>query len=189
MRWTFSQESLPCQGETANGDAVVVRRDGDHVLLAVVDAIGHGPAAAEVASEARRHLEGAALDASVREIFAGLHERLGGTRGAAATVCMVHGPDIEGAGVGNVEVSTTLSALSCVLTPGILGVRMSGLRVFSGKLATDVRIILHSDGISRRFELSSLRALPATAACRAIMEGHRRPHDDASVLVADAETR
>lgn len=189
MRWSFSHESRSCEGETANGDAIVVRRDGDRVLFAVVDAIGHGPVAAEVANEARRHLEEVSIDVSVGDVVAGLHEHLRGTRGAAATVCVVRGNEIEGAGVGNVEVSATLSALSCVLTPGILGVRMSRLRVFSASVATDTRIIVHSDGISRRFDLSPLRALPAAAACRAIMEDHRKPHDDATVLVADAETR
>ena len=117
MKWSFSHESVPCQGETANGDAVVVRHEGDRVLLAVVDGLGHGPGAADIAAEARRYLQELPFGPSVRAVFDGLHERLRGTRGAAATVCLVRGAHVEGAGVGNVEVSTNASALSCALAP------------------------------------------------------------------------
>ena len=41
--------SQPKPGEKANGDAVLVRRDGDALMLAVVDGLGHGPIAAEAA--------------------------------------------------------------------------------------------------------------------------------------------
>ena len=48
----------PCLGETANGDAWQVDwRDGA-CRIAVIDALGHGPGAAEVADQARLALQG-----------------------------------------------------------------------------------------------------------------------------------
>ena len=51
--------SRPREGESVNGDAVIVRRHGDAVLVAVVDALGHGPKAAEVAEASTEWLAAA----------------------------------------------------------------------------------------------------------------------------------
>ena len=41
----------PCDGETLSGDAVVVHADDDGVFVAVIDALGHGPDAHELAMQ------------------------------------------------------------------------------------------------------------------------------------------
>jgi phosphoserine phosphatase RsbX len=64
---------------------------------------------------------------------------------------------------------------------------MTRLRLFHADLAPGDRLVLFSDGISSRFDEEVGRSAPALATCRAIMERHRRPHDDATVLVTDIE--
>lgn len=43
---TIAHRSLPKEGERANGDAAVLRQDGERTLLAVIDGLGHGELAA-----------------------------------------------------------------------------------------------------------------------------------------------
>lgn len=179
--------SLPCEGEVANGDAIVVREEGAAGLLAIIDALGHGPDAAKVAAMAVHSLQAVAVTCNVLGIIQRLHEALRGTRGAAALVC-VYAPDrIDACSIGNVEMRCARGRFSTVFTPGILGGHMRRPRVFGGPIQRPERVVIYSDGISARFGLDGLRGLTPAQACHAIIDHHRRPHDDASVLVADLE--
>jgi negative regulator of sigma-B (phosphoserine phosphatase) len=185
MKLTTSHASLPKQGEIMSGDAVVLRSDGGRWLLAVVDALGHGPGAAEVAGKACQHLEKVPLSHGVREIVTGLHSHLRNTRGAAAMVCMLHGGSIEGCGVGNVELRVHGDDVPVILSPGVLGGSVRQFRVFRGQLHALTRMVIFSDGISSRFSLERMRQLTAADACKRIVSEHAHAHDDATVLVAD----
>jgi negative regulator of sigma-B (phosphoserine phosphatase) len=175
-------------GEGACGDIAVVRTDGARTLLAVIDALGHGKNAEEVAIAARDWLVGAALDAGVEELVRGLHGELRGTRGACGLVCIVDETSIEGCSVGNVEMRWSKSRPAFVLTPGVLGHRIERPRIFRMQPSSAERVVLFTDGISARFDLRQLGSLSTAEACRAIFTHHRRPHDDATVLVADFES-
>jgi phosphoserine phosphatase RsbX len=180
--------SKPADGEHASGDAVVVRRDPGATLVAVIDVLGHGPAAGEVAARAVKFLEGAALT-SATMLMRGLHDELRGTRGAAATICVLRGLHLDACGVGNVETRVQGSSVAVIPTPGIVGSRLGLLRAASGKLAAGDRLVCWSDGISTRLELAAVRHLAPPDACARIMTEHRRKHDDASVVVADVGDR
>jgi len=174
----------PAQGEVVSGDAVLVRREPAAVLVAMIDVLGHGSEAAKVASLAVKHLETAPLGRAAA-LMLGLHEALRGTRGAAATLCVIRNGRIDGCGVGNVEVPVQGSALPILLTPGIIGHRLHRLREFDGRLVAGDRLICFSDGISSQVQLGDLRELSPRDACGVVMQRHRRKHDDASVLIAD----
>jgi negative regulator of sigma-B (phosphoserine phosphatase) len=49
------------------------------------------------------------------------------------------------------------------------------------------RLVVFTDGISSRFTTGTWREGPRDQLCRSIMAGYRRPHDDATVVVADLE--
>ncbi len=179
--------SKPADGEIACGDAVVVRRDGDATMVAVIDVLGHGPEAGRVARLASRFLDTAPLATRTRarELVEGLHEALRGTRGAAVAICVLRGHQLDACGVGNVETRVLGSRVPVISTPGIVGARVGLLRESTGRLASGDRLVCWSDGISSRVELDALRRLAPSDACAHIMNQHRRRHDDASVLVAD----
>jgi negative regulator of sigma-B (phosphoserine phosphatase) len=177
--------SVPKAGETENGDLAVVRSEDGRTLLAVVDALGHGRHAAEVATAAAKYLEAAPLARGALHVMEGLHERLRATRGAAGMICIVSANKVEGCGVGNVEMRCEHSRLPIVLTPGIVGGRLRNPRAFGGELRTHDRLVIFTDGVSSRFSLRDVRGLSPDDACRAILERGRRIHDDATVLVAD----
>lgn len=176
----------PRVGELACGDGALVRSEGERTLLALVDALGHGPLAAEVTSIALACLARVALDGGPIAVQSELNDALRGTRGAAAMVCVLQGERLAGCGVGNVELRTDPRSVPVVLSPGILGASVRAFRCFEGRVPSGSRVLLFSDGISgTRLRLDELRALDAEAACRAILHRFAYPHDDASVLVAD----
>ena len=181
--------SVPRVGEIANGDAVVVRHFDGGALVAVIDALGHGPKAADVADLAASMLAAVPLDAGSRGvlgIFDLVHDALRGSRGAAAMICVVEQDRIEGCGVGNVELRCAGVSLPVVLSPGILGVGKVRMRPFAGRLNPGCRLYMFSDGISRRAPFTELARLSGDEACRELLDRYRRNHDDASVLVLSA---
>jgi len=195
MKLKVSEATRPKVGEQVSGDAALARAGDGEWLLAVVDALGHGPVAAEVARAAVDYLQKAEIATDVRTLVTGLHAALRDTRGAAAMVCRLSARQahmqLEGCGVGNVELRTTgiASAVPVVLSPGILGGTVRQFRVFRGELGLQSRLAIFSDGISGRFTLDSLRQLTPAQACARLMSENGRAHDDATVVIADCENR
>jgi phosphoserine phosphatase RsbX len=181
--WTIR----PRSGENVSGDAVVARLDGDRAILAVVDALGHGPSAAETAALAVAHLEAVAFDADIRSIVEGLHLALRGSRGAAAMVCRFDADRIAGCGVGNVELRSAGASVSSVLSPGVLGLQVRKFQTFEGVAARGARFVLFSDGLSSHLAAGDFRTLGSAGASEALLGKYGRDYDDAAVLVADVE--
>lgn len=187
MKLSHSHICVPKIGEDVNGDAVVIRQDGPVTLIAVVDALGHGPGAALAAQVAVEELNVVALDKNVQWVIERVHEKLHGTRGAAAMVCLYNGQKIQGCSVGNVEMRSRGTRVPVMLTPGILGARVRSYRIFESPLAPHDRLVIFSDGISSHLSIDEMHRLSPREACQAIMDRYRRNHDDATVLVADVE--
>jgi negative regulator of sigma-B (phosphoserine phosphatase) len=186
MKLEYACQVLAREGESCCGDAVLAQVSPQGALFAVIDALGHGPTAARVAERARaallRQPDGAAAEA----VFTALNAELHGTRGAAATLFSLRGLHAEFIGAGNVLCRTYGGPMPFVPRPGIVG----GLRRIHHALPVDLqagqRLVIHSDGVSSRFDLRQVAALPPQEACAWIMRHQRHPHDDASVLIVDA---
>jgi anti-sigma regulatory factor (Ser/Thr protein kinase) len=177
----------PITGETECGDAyAAVDRDG--VLTGMLcDGLGHGPLAATAATEAVHAL----LDAPQGEPAAAVaraHGRMGHTRGGALGVVQVTGRLVRFCGLGNITAviladGTRQSMLS---VPGIAGHQARAIRQFEYDAPPGAVIILHSDGLSHRWDPAALPGLSArdplvvAAALLAEAGTHR---DDAGVLV------
>lgn len=182
---TIAYKTQPCRGQTENGDAVVVRREGDFTLLSVVDALGHGPAAARAANAAVECLDAITIDSPLPAIIERLDTSLRGTRGAAAMVCRIRDREIEGCGVGNVELRTQGIGIPVLLTPGILGMGVRRPKFFASQIAPRARLLMFSDGIASAASFIDLRHLEVKDACETIFGQHARAHDDATLLIAD----
>ncbi len=188
MKLAIAHQVTRAAGEISSGDAALIRDEPGVTLIALVDVLGHGHEAAQVAQQALRHLAEVAIGTAVGTavgIMTSLHDALRGTRGAAAALCLVRGGRLDGCAVGNVEVRVLGSSLPVVLTPGIVGHRMHRLRDFTGTLATGDRVICFSDGILSQTPFAELRTLAPGETCTAVMTHHRRSYDDASVVVID----
>ncbi|AGP37024.1 phosphoserine phosphatase [Sorangium cellulosum] len=187
MKLAVEYAVLPKDGERVSGDAAYVRAVEDGVVFAVIDALGHGEHAAAAADVALKALADAPSGDDVRALIDRLHVRLRGTRGAAGMVCRFREGRLQGCGVGNVELMSHGTRVQWLQSPGILGASLGKARIFDAQLAPGDRLVLFSDGISPRFDLSLFRGMKAAEACRVLMSRHRRSHDDSTVLIADIE--
>jgi negative regulator of sigma-B (phosphoserine phosphatase) len=178
--------STPKPGEVVNGDALLVREDlSGRVLLAVIDGLGHGRKAADASQAAILRLNQVGLDQPLLDILKLVHQDLRGTRGAAATVCLLGEGRLEACAVGNVQLSSSGVSLPLVLSAGVLGHQVGTFRICRVDVPPRYRLMLYSDGISTRVRWSELANLPPAAACEAVYAQYRRAEDDATILVAD----
>jgi hypothetical protein len=120
-----------------------------------------------------------------------IHEALQHTRGAAVAVAELK-PD-EGlmlfAGVGNISATMIDPAArrSAVSLHGIVGHALRDIREFTYPWSRESCLIMHSDGLTTRWDLDRYPALitrdPALIA-GVLWKDHRRPNDDSTVVVA-----
>jgi len=177
----------PITGETECGDAYgVVPADGA-VTAVLCDGLGHGPLAAAAAAAG----VAAVLDDPAGEpaaLLERVHQRMSGTRGGAVGVVQASGQLARFAGLGNVAASIVSDGQrkSMVSIPGIAGVQARTIRQFEYDVPPGSAVIVHSDGVSSRWEAAALPALEARdpLLIAAVLLAEAGVHrDDAGVLV------
>ena len=177
----------PITGETVCGDAFAAVRAGDVLTGVLCDGLGHGSRAAEAADEAVR----AVLEQPGSEpgdLVRLVHQRLSGTRGGAVAVVQVTGSAVRFAGLGNVAAWIIAAGhrSGLVSVPGIAGHQARSIRTFDYQLPAGAAIVLHSDGLTSRWDIQALPGLesrdPLVIAAVLLAEAgvHR---DDAGILV------
>lgn len=178
---------LPKAGERVSGDAWLSESRRGRRMLAVVDGLGHGPDAA-VASRAALEAAAKHFDARPAAIVEAMHGALRATRGAAAAVAMLQGERCDYCGIGNISGAIVhgRAAKSMVTHNGILGHNVHGFHEFSYAYPAGALCIMHSDGVSARWDLGAYPGLaqrhPALIAA-ALYRDFGRGRDDATVLV------
>jgi hypothetical protein len=183
--WSIAQR--PCAGEQVSGDAGIAWVSDRHLLMAVVDGLGHGEPAHEVAQVAQSWLTqhgSPDLEVTMR----GLHEALRGTRGAAATLACLDAETHRGAslGVGNVALQILRAAGGRFPSAdGILGQSMRTPRLNRFELGQDDVLLIYSDGVNTEFGLEDYpqaRYLGAEAVARTVIRRYAQLLDDATCL-------
>lgn len=182
--------SAALAGQPACGDLHVLRPFRDGILLAVVDGLGHGSAAASAARIAGAVLEehaGEPLDALVRRC----HEALRASRGVVMSLgALLPDGRLSWLGVGNVQGfllrspprETAEEAL--LLRAGVVGVRLPRLATAVVPVSDGDTLVFATDGVAEGFPRGLALRRPAQKAAEAILSGHRKQTDDALVLVA-----
>lgn len=179
----------PIAGETASGDNLAWEINGDRCMVMMADGLGHGPQAAEAADEAVRVFRAHSSE-SPASLISRMHDALKKTRGAAAAIAEVRtlAGTLIYAGVGNISGSILSSTLSRSLVShnGTLGHVMARVQEFKVEWPKDGVLVMHSDGLQSRWDLSRYPGLlarqPALIA-GVLLRDFRRERDDASVLV------
>ena len=179
----------PYPGESANGDACQVDWYGKYCRIAVIDGLGHGPAAADAAAAACQILA-AHPELAPEPALRACHATLVRTRGAAMAVARidlsVH--ELIYAGVGNVEGSLWQTERSerLVAYRGIVGATFPRVRAFSFELGRQWLLLMHTDGIrTHRQEPLLEQPMPdLERAAESILDRFGRSTDDATVLLA-----
>lgn len=177
----------PHRTERVSGDTVALRWIGDHVLVVLIDALGHGASAAKIAERAKTAIN-AAQSADVRSVMALIHNALRPTDGAAAAVVKVDPTKrtFEGVAVGNIRIRVIgKSDHRLEWAAGTVGTSYRTPTVSHDVLGDDT-LLIYSDGVSDHFERSDYPGVCSDSpevASRIIMERFGKDHDDASCVV------
>ena len=171
----------PKSGTAHNGDGAQIFRGDDHALIVVVDGLGQGEVAENVA---KRALQAAAAVATqdVELVIAAIHTALRGTAGAAAIALRVAHQQVGIAGVGNLEVRGP-GVPSVSLSPGILGFQHAPLEVL--RVRASGRLAIFTDGLSPGLDPSPGRSLDVDRAADALFRQHAVSFDDATLVLVD----
>ena len=177
--------SRPKPGELVCGDHAAYVADRERLIVVVADGVGHGPAAASAARSAVELALGWP-SADPAAILDACDKALVRTRGAAVAVLRVAlpGGEVSFAGVGNVEVTGVTAENARLLSvPGIVGSRVGRAVVTRHRAWPGDLLVLHTDGVTRRFRPEEVRDLEPQIAADSIVERHGRLHDDATCVV------
>jgi hypothetical protein len=189
MDWEIGTVLLPYPGELECGDSWAFGMKSGTPSLFAVDGSGHGPHAALAARSAVEAFETSDQMDSVR-VMETIHRALAPTRGAAVAVARVDRPAqlVRFSGVGNIGAALVSedAIKRMVSLNGTAGHVAPRMREFTYPYRGAATVILHSDGVSAKWDLA---AYPGLATCRpSIIAGlltrdFRRTNDDALVAV------
>jgi anti-sigma regulatory factor (Ser/Thr protein kinase) len=186
---TVGGVSVPKRGETECGDgwSLVGRAAGAVVM--VVDGLGHGPGAAEAATQARQVFDQARGE-SPGAVLRAAHDALRATRGAAMAIADV---DCERgivtfAGIGNISamVITGPGRRNMVSHNGTLGHQLRTVAEFTYPWSGEAVLVLHSDGLTTKCSLDSYPGLAVrdpSLIAGVLYRDFARGTDDATVVV------
>jgi anti-sigma regulatory factor (Ser/Thr protein kinase) len=184
----FGAISIALQGETECGDGWALAQDHDCATLMVVDGLGHGTFAAAAAECAQRVFADTPAE-SPRGLLERAHRAMSGTRGAAAAVARIGTTGtVSYAGVGNISgcLVNAEKSQGLISHNGTLGLTMPRLQQFEYERAAESFLVMHSDGISARWDLhenASLRLRHPAIIAAILYRDHARARDDATVVV------
>lgn len=191
VEWAACATAAP--GERRSGDAYLVQETGAGVLIGVVDGLGHGDEAADVAERALASLRETA-GRSVPQSLTACHKTLHGSRGVVMTVAALDlgAMCLTWAAVGNVDAALLrrrprgggVDRWSVPLFGGVLGDRLPPVRESTVDLAMTDTLIAATDGVSPDFLDGVDLSLRAEALARRLHTRFATGDDDALVLVA-----
>jgi anti-sigma regulatory factor (Ser/Thr protein kinase) len=175
-------------GESLCGDRWVVGHGRLGTTLLLVDGSGHGPHAAHAADTAARVFSDN-IDKECVPLVEAIHRALAPTRGAALAVARVDADVglVRFVGVGNIGalLSSGGEARRMASHNGTVGHVAPRIREFTYPFTMTPMVILHSDGLSARWELGAYPGLFAShpsLVAGLLFRDHRRGRDDAAVV-------
>ena len=179
----------PLRGERVGGDAVVARELDGGLFLAIIDVLGHGSEAHEVALVAEQFLA-AHASANLTRTMQKLHEELKGTRGAAAGLCHLDAESgqVRYVGIGNTTARKVARApVRLVSRDGIIGDNARTPHECCLQLEPGEVLLLYTDGVSDSFDIAEYPSIlldaPRTVAATVVRLFGKR-HDDAACIAA-----
>ena len=177
----------PCLGEIVSGDCAIVRRNKHGLLLAVVDVLGHGDEANQLAVKIEAYLH-SVTGSDVVALMVRLDQWLTGSRGAAIGLGFIMtGSDLlHYCSIGNTRLRKYgKEEVRLIAQDGIVGGNTRQPRQQQLKLAAGDVLIMTTDGISERIDLRDYPTLlsePVASMAYQIVRRFGKDHDDACCL-------
>jgi negative regulator of sigma-B (phosphoserine phosphatase) len=184
------EASAPLVGESRSGDLAVFAPYDGGALVATIDGLGHGDAAADAAEAAAailRERPGERPEILLRRC----HDALRSTRGVVATLAWfdLATGGLSWTGIGNVEGRLVRaergrgdSADSPTLFGGVLGWSLPSVRLVRTELAPGDCVVMATDGVAADFGSSLMPGVPAPEQAERVLASHARGSDDALVV-------
>jgi serine phosphatase RsbU (regulator of sigma subunit) len=182
----------PRPGEGVSGDAVVIRTLEEGLFVAIVDVLGHGQEAHEVALKIDAYLARHG-SADVCGLMTRLHTHLKGTRGAAVGLCAINAAScrVDYAGIGNTVLRRFGSTETRLVSQdGVLGQNMRTPRPQTLQLEAGDVVVLYTDGVRDHFSSDDYPGLfhdQPKEVVRKIVERFGKNHDDAGCIAVRCE--
>ncbi|MDW6001935.1 SpoIIE family protein phosphatase [Vibrio mangrovi] len=190
MPFEWYSRCVPCFGESESGDGLSVRESASGLMVAIIDVLGHGPAAARLAREMERYLDVQQTN-DLPQLLERMHHHFLGSLGAAVTLVYFdyQSECFEGVGVGNTlarkcgEEWTSYAA-----QPGIVGEMIPTLKLFRGSFRPGERFLFTTDGVKenldpRQCRFAQYRSLPYFVSF--LIEHFGKSHDDTTVIALE----
>jgi negative regulator of sigma-B (phosphoserine phosphatase) len=187
LNWSsleLGHATRPCSGEVECGDAIWTYAAPDELRMAVIDGLGHGPAAAQAAAQTVEAIAEAEWK-DLAMVMRSCDTALRGTRGAAVALLKLRRDGrAEHCGIGNIALAFCgQAATGCYARPGIVGARPRKIQVDQFELKTGALMFVHSDGVSQRMLPEQHVGESVDRIAELVLERWGRDHDDASCLV------
>lgn len=170
------------------GDTGLVEDIDEGCFIALVDVLGHGKEAHDVALLAETYLLNHYTE-NLKPLMEGLHNALSVTRGAVVAVCRLNlqTGELSWSSIGNISINRFGSSIDRLLPKdGIVGYRTVSPAVNKIKLYSGDILILRSDGIREHFNIDDYPGIllgnAKTIAAR-LLDQLGKPNDDASCIV------
>ena len=182
---------LAHEGEGRSGDVAVFAPSRRGGLVAVIDGLGHGDAAAD-AAEAAADVLRAQVERPPQELLQLCHDELRRTRGAVMTLAWfdLEARTMEWTGVGNVEArfvragdSGDARHASPVVLGGVVGYNLPKVRMGTIPLEPGDSVVLATDGVKADFSVSLESGIAAQELADRVLERHGKGTDDALAVV------
>jgi anti-sigma regulatory factor (Ser/Thr protein kinase) len=179
----------PYQQETVSGDAWSFGSPAAGPTLLMTDGSGHGPLAAIAAEAAVKAFE-ANLGENCTRVIEAIHAALAPTRGAAVAVAradLAHRL-IRFVGIGNIAGAVVSQGVlrRMVTHNGTAGHIAPRIREFTYPWNGSATVILHSDGLSSKWDLDNYPGLATShpsLIAGILFRDFRRERDDAAIAV------
>jgi phosphoserine phosphatase RsbX len=182
---------LAHEGERRSGDLAVFVPSQRGGLVAVIDGLGHGNAAADAAEAAAEVLR-REVERPPQELLENCHSALRRTRGAVMTLAWfdLEKREMTWTGVGNVEArfvraGTGVDArhASPVVLGGVVGFNLPQVRLGTIPLEPGDAVVLATDGVTADFSASLSSGVGAQELAERVLERHGKGTDDALAVV------
>jgi len=188
----YASASRAYASEEVPGDSSVVILLPDSALVALVDGLGHGEPANEVARRTITLLGESPLEHPADAVQR-CHEHLRGTRGVVLSLARFDGPTdtMTWLGVGNVagavmraQDPTGRQLERLLLRGGVVGLRLPALRASMVRVFPGDTLALATDGVRPAFANALSCDEPPDHLARRILAEYAIGSDDATVVIA-----
>ena len=177
----------PLGGEGYCGDTGIIKEFDNKVFVGLIDVLGHGKNAHDIAIMSKEFLDGNYRNDLVKTMR-GLHELLKGTRGAVAGLGLLDlaKGELKYVGVGNITVRKFgSSSVRLISRSGVVGYMMPSPREETMNLYDGDVLVLNTDGVKEHFELEDYPELltdSAKAVATNIIHRFAKEEDDGACI-------